>query len=263
MKALLLVVASLSLFNENSSIIATFNDLFVPISSTFVSSEQTYTYITTFSQSNIDQTDFMKFKNGSSKLVLKLDYGLNIDTTRTNDFYIEIDTIKYYFELELGYVTDMFYTIPNFMQFDYHDDIDLYISIPTLHTSAVQNYENAFVFSVLYTKDAFYTSMISLDYAEGYADGYDLGVENGFAEGYALGEYEGYEAGYENGFEVGANNNDEMSGLFVLLGQGFSSLASILAIQLFPGFTLGTLLFLPLLFGIAFVLFKFLLGGSS
>lgn len=51
-------------------------------------------------------------------------------------------------------------------------------------------------------------------------------------------------------------------GLFDLLEKGFNSITSILNIRLFANITLGTLLFMPLLFAIAYTLIKFLIGGG-
>lgn len=51
-------------------------------------------------------------------------------------------------------------------------------------------------------------------------------------------------------------------GLFIILEKGFNSIRNILSIKLYSNITLGTLLFLPLLFGVAYTLIKFLMGGG-
>lgn len=57
-------------------------------------------------------------------------------------------------------------------------------------------------------------------------------------------------------------NDDGLFGeLFDILEKGFNSITGILNIRLFPNITLGTLLFMPLLFAVAYTLIKFLIGG--
>ena len=65
-----------------------------------------------------------------------------------------------------------------------------------------------------------------------------------YNNGYADGDADGREWAYAHPPE------GQMSGIFGILTQGFDSLASILSISLFPGFTLGTLLFLPVVVGV-------------
>ena len=86
--------------------------------------------------------------------------------------------------------------------------------------------------------------------ADTYADGYNAG----YNEGYIQGEEDAYTTLEDNG---------ELNGVFGLFTTGFDSLTSILAITLFPGFTLGSLLFLPLIAGIGFGLIKLLMGSGK
>lgn len=262
MKSLLIVIATLSLFNESINQYEQIDHMFTNVTSTFVPQAKTYFYTYIHNPAQMDSTLFSDFKNGSEKLVFNIPSALNVDSSKGSEFYIQVNTTKYYFETDLGYLTGNSFTIPNFMQFNYTSTTNIYISIPSFDSEPITYYGIALGSSLLMTKEAYKELLLGSDYWEGFNDGYDDGYFIGGEDGYDLGYDDGYDFGYDIGYDTGANTNAEMSGLFVMLGQGFASIASILSIQLFPGFTLGTLMFLPLIFGIAFVLLKFLLGGS-
>jgi len=259
MKSLLIIIASLSLFNESVNQHERTDYMFSYVTATYVTQSKTYFYTYRHNPTQMDSNVFTDFKNGSSKLVYEIPSALNVDTSKSSEFYIQVDTTKYYFENDLGYLTDNFYSIPNFMQFNYTTTTNIYISIPSIDTTPITNYGYALNTSWLYTKESFKQVLLGTEFFDGYDIGYTDGYANGNADGYDL----GYTEGFDNGYEQGSNTNEELSGFFVLLSQAWASIASILSIQLFPGFTLGLLLFLPIIFGIAYALLKFLLGGSS
>lgn len=66
-----------------------------------------------------------------------------------------------------------------------------------------------------------------------------------------------YEQGYNKGVSDISTQNE---GIFGLFRQAFSSIASIFTIQLLPGFTLATLLIIPLIVMVIIVLFKMFRG---
>jgi len=85
-------------------------------------------------------------------------------------------------------------------------------------------------------------------------DIYNDGFNAGYNEGYIKGEEDAY---------LTIEDSGALTGVFGLFSTGFESLVSILAIPLFPGFTLATLLFLPLITGIGFGLIKLLMGSGK
>lgn len=97
----------------------------------------------------------------------------------------------------------------------------------------------------------FYTyTILQSVMADVYADGFTAG----YNEGYIKGESDTY---------LTIEDSGDLTGVFGLFSTGFESLVSILAIPLFPGFTLGSLLFLPLIAGIGFGLIKLLMGSGK
>ena len=87
-------------------------------------------------------------------------------------------------------------------------------------------------------------------------------MEDIYNDGFTAGYNEGYIKGEENAY-LTLEDSGELDGVFALFTTGFDSLASILSITLFPGFTLGTLLFLPLIAGIGFGLIRLLMGSGK
>ena len=102
-------------------------------------------------------------------------------------------------------------------------------------------------------------------YNQGYNAGYEAGIndnqaayDRGFDEGYAdgwregrlYGLSEGYDQGYSDGLDVGLAGATPMSQATTLIGSIFSSVGSVLAIQLFPGFSIGMLILVPLFFSV-------------
>jgi hypothetical protein len=83
-----------------------------------------------------------------------------------------------------------------------------------------------------------------------------------YSDGFNAGYNEGYIQGEENAY-LTIEDSGALNGVFGLFSTGFNSLASILAIPLFPGFTLGSLLFLPLIAGIGFGLIRLLMGSGK
>lgn len=86
---------------------------------------------------------------------------------------------------------------------------------------------------------------------------------------YDLGYTEGYDMGFDDGYNQGLDYaytnppDDVFNPVFTMLSNGFNSLAKILAIPLFPGFSLGTLLFLPVIVGVGYGLIKLLMGSGK
>lgn len=85
-------------------------------------------------------------------------------------------------------------------------------------------------------------------------DVWNEGFTSGYNEGYIKGEGDAY---------LTIEDSGALTGVFSLFSTGFDSLVSILSISLFPGFTLGSLLFLPLIAGIGFGLIKLLMGSGK
>lgn len=98
-------------------------------------------------------------------------------------------------------------------------------------------------------------------YTAGYNDGvndnqtaFDRGYSDGYQDGYAYGTVHGYDEGYQTGYNVGLNEGIQgatpVSQTVTLLGSIFGAIGTVLSIQLFPGFTLGLLILVPLFFAV-------------
>lgn len=96
---------------------------------------------------------------------------------------------------------------------------------------------------------AFYTSGW-INATNNYAQGYKNGKDDGFEEGLEIGREQGYNEGLSEA------ENSTFAGPFTLLGQAFNSTAGILQTEIFPHFTIGMILFIPIAVSIAVAIFK-------
>jgi len=99
-------------------------------------------------------------------------------------------------------------------------------------------------------------------YDNGYDNGYNYGYDRGYSLGYDRGDEDGYYRGEEHWKEVGALEKkaeytqqgydrgiaENLSSNW--LTDTFSSIGDFLSIQVFPGFQIGYLLAIPIIFGI-------------
>lgn len=102
----------------------------------------------------------------------------------------------------------------------------------------VNRYDDTYAFNLLETENS--------DYYTGYMTGATQG------------EATGYQKGYDYGYQVGSTHLD--SDPFSLISKAFNAVASVLNTQLFPGFNLGMLVFIPLLVSVIIVVVKVVHG---
>lgn len=110
-----------------------------------------------------------------------------------------------------------------------------------------------------------YTEGHAVGYSSGYNAGlndnvagqqiaYNAGYEAGKDYGETIGYLDGYDDGYDEGYGIGYNEGfggaTPMSRATTLIGSIFGAIGSVLSIQLFPGFTLGLLILVPLFFAV-------------
>lgn len=119
------------------------------------------------------------------------------------------------------------------------------LTIPRVNSSAWSEFSSSALSNVYFGDITLYAFTI---FQSSYDDVYN--------NGYGQGVIDGREWAYANPPE------GQMSGIFGVLANGFDSLAGLLSIPLFPGFTLGTLLFLPLVIGVGYGLIKLLMGSK-
>lgn len=214
-----------------------------------------YAYLATY-----DEPTYSYFDNIN---IIKIPYQLSIDNSRIEDLTLRIDTTRFYMTplysptYEYKYYSLYLPSVPSgsYQQpFRYFTNLNVdryYLTIPTTHTEsmALQYMEEiVFINSFNYTEDLQY-----------------YGYQNGFDDGYQDGALDGYQDAYTDGYNDGVIAGDtpqEWQGLFGILRTGFNSIASILQIQVLPGFTLGLLLFLPVIFGVAYAILRLFMRGG-
>lgn len=101
-----------------------------------------------------------------------------------------------------------------------------------------------------YNYEIGYDEGYDMGYNRGYTRGYDMGYEQGNMDGYDEGLTEGYTSGLNTGKAVGYNQGIAENLSSNWLTDTFSSISNVLAIEIFPGFKLGYLLAIPLIFGV-------------
>lgn len=106
-----------------------------------------------------------------------------------------------------------------------------------------------------YIKDAY-----NKGHAEGYQTGFDDAWETAYNTGKEFGLNQGYDKGYNAGYANGIAESDEgvANGVFGMLGNAFTSVSSILNIEVFENITIGTFLLVPLTIAIIFTIVKLL-----
>ena len=119
------------------------------------------------------------------------------------------------------------------------------LTIPYIPSSAWSEFSSLALSNVYFGDISLYAFTI---FQSSYDDVYN--------NGYGQGVIDGREWAYAHPPE------GQMSGIFGVLADGFDSLGGILSIPLFPGFTLGTLLFLPVVVGVGYGLIKLLMGSK-
>lgn len=83
---------------------------------------------------------------------------------------------------------------------------------------------------------------------KGYTSGYSQGYYEGQTEGEEIGYDNGYEDGYQVGYQDGASGETAISPAFRVISDVFTSIGSIMAIELVPHVPLGLFILVPLFF---------------
>lgn len=85
-------------------------------------------------------------------------------------------------------------------------------------------------------------------------------LEESYVEGYDLGYDEGYDNGYPIGYNNGVSYESLRNGSNNFFQNLFNQMGTLLQIQIFPNFTIGFLLFMPLLLGVFLIVIKLIRG---
>ncbi len=92
---------------------------------------------------------------------------------------------------------------------------------------------------------------LMLTYEDGYNDGlnfgYNKGYDEGYDEGYDSGYYYGSYDGYDNGYNDAISLDSDIRPMF---NQLLSFIGGIFKLEIFPGVTIGTLISIPIAFGV-------------
>lgn len=92
---------------------------------------------------------------------------------------------------------------------------------------------------------------LMLTYEDGYNDGlnfgYNKGYDEGYDEGYNSGNNDGYDFGYDEGYDDGISIDSDIRPMF---NQLLSFIGGIFKMEIFPGVTIGTLISIPIAFGV-------------
>ncbi|MGD9679374.1 MAG: hypothetical protein AB7V16_13615 [Vulcanibacillus sp.] len=123
-------------------------------------------------------------------------------------------------------------------------DLEITVQLKLTESFYTQNYT-----SVIGNKDFYVWLLIRLAQQNIYDDAYGEGYDDGYDKGYDV----GYNVGLDEGGDGTAVNN-----VFALLEKGWNGMANMLEIEVFPNFTIGGLLLIPLLFTIGLFIFKVL-----
>lgn len=97
----------------------------------------------------------------------------------------------------------------------------------------------------------------SVGYNDGHSDGYNKGLSEGFDEGFLEGDSAGYTRGYNKGLSEGN------SAWGVLFGAMMATFGGFLAIEIFPGLTIGMLVAVPLILGLLAFIIGIAKGGKN
>ena len=103
-------------------------------------------------------------------------------------------------------------------------------------------------------------------HSDGYTEGHDAGINDKdhnteiYGEGYTDGHADGLTDGDASGYARGVADGSSNFGMWDLFSNAFGSVANILNIQLFPGFSLGLLLSVPIAFSFLLWLIHVLKG---
>lgn len=99
---------------------------------------------------------------------------------------------------------------------------------------------------------------------EGYHHGYNIGeqrgIEEGYNNGYHVGEQEGYNNGYNVGYNVGYNDgeiNRPLTTFGTVIKVISDNASNLLNTEILPNFTISNIIFIPVIFSLLGIVFKF------
>lgn len=171
----------------------------------------------------------------------KYDYKIALDLSSTVN-----DTNILYKINGFTYITYFSATITNASTMNY-----FYLPAFTYVEIQVQSGTSARYFDAWYLEDLGQ----SASWGEGYTDGY--------IDGFTDGEDNAYPVGYDDGYEDGLSAlEDTNSGLLDILSSLFGAVGNVFNIYVFPGITMGMLVFVPIIFAMLLFVIKLLRGGS-
>ena len=135
------------------------------------------------------------------------------------------------------------------------------------------SYNNGYYAGLEVSATSSYNEGYDLGYTAGLTAGQSEGYDTGYLDGQDYGEGVGYDTGYNVGYNFGyeeGNNAGYTAGL--VSANGFASflagitgaVGTVLTFELFPNFTIGTVIMIPLMFGLFWFILKMTgFGGSE
>lgn len=189
--------------------------------------------------------------NAQTTVDVYINYFIDDIEDESLEIYIVVDKGDTISVDALGYGHDMFmhWVVNGVVRLD----------LPRYLTIRVDNdlYLEAHVASEAYYNG--YQKGLDDGFDDGYDYGYDIGFDNGYGyghdDGYGYGYDDGYGDGYGIGYDYGYDNGFDASETFnfaSLLTQVFVGIGSLLAIEILPNISIGTIIAVPLVFGIIY-----------
>lgn len=155
-----------------------------------------------------------------------------------------------YYKMTYEYVTDYYEGFEDGFLKGYQAGYNAgyYASLGSTLEEAYQQGYNAGLQESLANSDN--AQVYDIAYNIGYRDGLELMKESIYSKA--------FNDGYNAGFTDGSDNVSSVSWIVTLL----SGLTSILSLQILPGFTLSTLIMIPMIFGVFWFFLKLIKGGD-
>lgn len=186
------------------------------------------------------------FQPGTSSVKLGV-CSLNFDTTTNKMSLIAWDTINIPMSSNYTDVSIEQSATYNYYTFEYTDTpYNLMFYLDDINNSWD-------IVSICYAYNTFLNNeyrAFTITGLVGYQAGYQAGTEATTQEAYENGYLDGVANGYNEGYSDGANGSTAITPVFALISGIFSSLGSILAVELVPHVPLGLFILVPLFFAV-------------
>lgn len=163
-----------------------------------------------------------------------------------------------YFDIEIGTSGDS--TGLNYIFYDNYDN-GLYSRI--IDVPVVIDTFDIYGINFLYSRSGnqyfanYWEQIYNQEFIEiGKSEGYFEGLEKGIKQGKEIGIEEGYELGYEVGFGEGQTNRP-LTTFGTVIKVISDNASSLLKTEILPNFTISNIIFIPVIFSLLGIVFKF------